>query len=143
MTSSVNRVPQLYGYSVCLVALLTALFSITSIINNVFRLSNPIYAEERWAPFGASLDSFEAYKATYQREPVYRGTSEPTPADTLSEAGLRRRYDALRAERIATGRFAAQRGLTSSFIMFFISVGLFIVHWRWLKRRVEPRDQSA
>jgi hypothetical protein len=37
-----NRVAQLYGYTVCLVAVVTLLFAFPSVINSLFRLSDPL-----------------------------------------------------------------------------------------------------
>ena len=63
--------------------------------------------------------------------------------DTLSESALSRRYDALRAERIANVRYQATRSLTGNLIMLLIAIGLFVVHWKWLKRRVEVERTVA
>lgn len=60
-----SRVPQVYGYTVCVIAVVTFLICATVIVNNVFDLANPIQAG-----YGleSSLSSFEAYQATYQRD---------------------------------------------------------------------------
>ena len=46
-----NRVAQLYGYTVCLVAVVTLLFAFPSVINSLFRLSDPLQAENTLNPF--------------------------------------------------------------------------------------------
>ena len=53
-----NRVPQFYGYSVCLVAVITVLISVTSLMNAVIDLGDPLHAVR--SRVGApSLASFE------------------------------------------------------------------------------------
>jgi hypothetical protein len=60
-----NRVAQLYGYTVCLIALIVSLISVSSILGAAFERANPLQSE---VSFGAALTSFEAYRATYRRE---------------------------------------------------------------------------
>src|SRR5438034_7767044 len=60
-----NRMAHLYGYTVCLISLVIALITLSSILNAAFDRANPLQSE---SPFGASLTSFESYKATYRRE---------------------------------------------------------------------------
>ena len=128
-----GKVPQVYGYTVCVIAVVTFLICATVIVNNVFDLANPIQAG-----FGAesSLSSFDAYKATYQRDQRFglgAAAAEPRP-DTLSEATLRVRYEAMRTDRVARVRFQSWKALTTSGLLLVISVVLFMVHWRWMKK---------
>jgi hypothetical protein len=127
-----NRVPHLYGYSVCLVAVITGLFCTASVIRGLFNLSNPLRGDMERFSVSASLTSFEAYRATYQRELMFRGNRDAKP-DTLPDAELRARYEALKADRIAGARFEAARSITTSAILLLLAVGLFGWHWRWLK----------
>ena len=128
-----NRVRQWYGYTVCLIAVITGLICMAGVLDNAFDLSNPLGAE---GAFGESLTSFEAYRATRDR-PSYR-PDQSARSDTLSEATLRTRYEALRADRIARRSFEARKGLISDLILLLIAVALFITHWRWLRRLPEP-----
>jgi hypothetical protein len=127
-----GKVPQVYGYTVCVIAVVTFLICATVIVNNVFDLANPIQAG-----YGleSSLSSFEAYQATYQKDQrsgSAAAAAEPRP-DTLSEAALRVRYEAVRADRIARVRFQSWKALTTSGLLLVISVVLFVAHWRWMK----------
>src|SRR5688572_30125348 len=57
-----ERVPQLYGYTVCLIALIWALSSGISIVGNVLSLSAPELrglSQFGWEP---SVSSFEAFR---------------------------------------------------------------------------------
>lgn len=73
-----ERVPQLYGYTVCLIALIWALSSVISIVENALSLSAPELrgsSEYGWEP---SVSSFEAFRATYDRA---RQLSAPNPGE--------------------------------------------------------------
>lgn len=119
-----TRIPLIYGYSVCLVTVITILFTVPNLIDNIFRLTDPLQGE---------LASFEAYAATYDR-----GRSTPNDVRAPSpptEDQLHRQYEALRQDRIASNRFAALRGLVSGALLLALALGLFIGHWRWIRRQ--------
>lgn len=125
-----SNVAQWYGYAVCLIAVVTILISLNTIVENGFILSDPLRAGGGYEP---ALTSFEAYQATLDRRPV------PQPgADTVgpktSEADLRRRFDALRSERIAQRRFDATKSLVTSAVLLVVAGLLFVWHWIWLRR---------
>ena len=62
-----NRVAQLYGYAVCLIAVIVFLISANSFVEHLFTLSNPLRA--RGDRFGVepATSSFEAYRSTANR----------------------------------------------------------------------------
>lgn len=127
-----NRLAQMYGYTVCLVALVTALASSVSILDAAFDRAHPLQTE---FPFGASLVSFEAYKATTARERMMLGPAEAAKPDTSSEATLRKRYDALVEERMAATVYRTSKTFITSGIMLVIAGTLFFGHWRWVRRQ--------
>lgn len=45
-------IPQLYGYSVCLIAVITILFSLSSVIGNTFEFAEPEMSREVTGEFG-------------------------------------------------------------------------------------------
>src|SRR3954452_19355016 len=45
-----DRVPQLYGYTVCLIAIVVMLVNVSSIVNRSFTLANPLMSSS--SPFG-------------------------------------------------------------------------------------------
>jgi hypothetical protein len=138
-----ERVPQLYGYSICLVAVIVMLTSLSTIVDKTFSLADPLFdlpPELGWAE--PAVTSFEAYRATHDREQRFGPGGERQPREVLPEAELRRRYEAVRADRIARARFGARRALTRSTVMFIVAAGLFWVHWRWVRSR-EQRSGGA
>ena len=130
MAEKTSKVPQIYGYTVCVIAVVTFLICATVIVNNVFDLANPIQAG-----FGME-SSFEAYKASNQKDQrVGTAVAGAAPrADTLPDSVLRARYEALRTDRIARNRFQSWKAMTASGLMLIISVVLFVMHWRWMKK---------
>lgn len=121
------RIAQWYGYTVCLVAVVTFLLSARGVVDDLFTLTNPLRSSSR---YGTSLTSFEAYEATQEMTPRRVQADSIAPP---SEAELRRRYMALREDQIAQSRFDATRGIVASILMLLIATGLFIWHWRWLR----------
>jgi hypothetical protein len=131
-----ERVPQLYGYTVCLVALFWAIISTISIVDASLTLSAPLYRGDRgFAGMEPSVSSFEAFRTTYDMSRRFMGPdSRGAPADSVSEPELRRRYDALRADRMERNSVEARRSLITSVLSLLIATALFAFHWRWLRR---------
>jgi hypothetical protein len=129
------RIAQWYGYTVCLVAVVTFLLSARGVVDDLFTLSNPLRSSSR---YGTSLTSFEAYAATQDMAPRRAPGDSVTPP---SDDELRRRYEALKEDQIAQSRFDATRGIVASLLMLLIAAGLFVWHWRWL-RALPPNEAS-
>jgi len=126
-----NRVAQVYGYTVCLIALVISLVTISALLNAAFERATPLQAG---FGFGATLTSFDAYVATLQRD---RGvSSQPGVAlpDTTSEVTLRRRYDALVADQRASSRYRTGKTFVTNGVLLLLALGLFGFHWRWVRR---------
>ena len=141
------RVPQLYGYAVCLIALIMGLSGLKSVVESALTLSDPTYSSaapwSNWAE--PSVSSFEAFRATYDRAREMRARPDQPPPQPIEEAELKRRYEALRADRTERNRVAAKRSLVINTFMLLIAVALFVLHWRWLRDRARnaPSAPSA
>lgn len=139
-SNSPERMPQLYGYTVCLISLLWALVSIMRIAENALSLSAPEMRNQYGYTPEPSVTSFEAFRTSYDRS---RSMGIPpdrlATLDTIPETELRRRYEALRADRIARGTFEAQQGILTGSLSLILTVAIFGFHWRWLRRpRITP-----
>lgn len=132
-----ERVPQLYGYTACLIGLIWALTSVTTLVENVLnRGESALAASPEWGYGEPSVTSFEAFRATYERAQRFSsGDATATPRDTIPETELRRRYEALRADRIAQTQFRTRNGIVTSLVGLVLGSALFLLHWRWLRRR--------
>lgn len=124
---SSNRIKQLYGYSVCLITLIVALFSAQSTLEAFLNLNGESNS------FGTRISaSFDAYLAQNPRTLV--PPNGDTPRDTASVETLRRRWEALREDQLADARAQASRSLASSGLLLVLAVGAFAFHWNWLRR---------
>mgnify|MGYP001791704491 CR=1 FL=1 len=124
-----NRIRQIYGYTVCLIAVVTSLISISGVVNNAIDLSNPLMAA---GGYDDSLNSFDAWMATRQKFTPPGG--DAAARDTASDATLHVRYEAVRNSRISHLVFRARKGLIGQLLLLLIAVGLFATHWRWMRR---------
>jgi hypothetical protein len=130
-----ERVPQLYGYTVCLVALCWALVSTVSIVESTLTLSAPVYRSGPDYGIDPSVSSFESFRTTYDRSRrIMSMDSREAKLDSVPEPELRRRYEALRADRIERNTVSARRSLITSLFSLIVAVALFVWHWRWLRR---------
>lgn len=129
-----ERVPQLYGYTVCLIALAIAIVSVTGIIGNAFDLTTPTVANDGEYGFEPSVSSFEAYRSTHDRERRMTSSgSETVAADTTPERILRQRYEALRNDRVERVIVRAHRALLTDSFGLLLAIVLFVIHWRWVR----------
>jgi hypothetical protein len=129
-TEKPNRIPQIYGYTVCLIAVVAFLISINGIVDATFTLANPLHG-----PYGHGdgLTSFESYEASRVERTA---PDRNPPADTTSVETRRRRFEALRSDRIDANRLQAWRRLVGSGLTMLIAIALFAWHWSWLRTRV-------
>ena len=129
----------LYGYLVCIIAVIVAIVSVSGLVDAVFDRANPLGSREgAFGPRGGSLTSFEAYRATQDRMPPRTRTAADTARDTLTTAELRAEYEAVRADRLERVRFDATKRMVKHFLLLLLSVALFMWHWRWLRIQREP-----
>lgn len=131
-----ERVPQLYGYTACLVGLLWGVSSIVGLVESAQAFAAPAYHRPSEYGFEPSVTSFESFRLTYDRA---RRFSAPDPSDvrldTVPEAELRRRYETYRADRIAATVVEARQALVTKTVSLLLAAALFAVHWRWLRQR--------
>lgn len=126
-----NPIAQMYGYTVCLVAVIVGLTSLASILDAAFDRAYPLQTDY---DYGVSIASFEAYKATSARNHALTNPSNSAQSDTASDATLRAGYAALVDDRIAATVHRTSRTFMTSGILFATALVLFLVHWRWLTR---------
>lgn len=131
-----ERVPQLYGYTVCLIGLIWALGSVIGLVESSLALAAPEYHRKNDYGLEPSITSIETFRLTYDRA---RQFSSPDPSaakpDPLSEAELQKRYASYRAGRIEATKVEARQSLVLKTVSLLLAVGVFVFHWRWLRRR--------
>jgi len=109
-------------------------------VEAAFDLSDPLRAEAGGRP----ITNFELYKNANRTATPVRDQNGPVSplaapakarADTVSDAELRKLYDAEREAAIGTARFRAIRSLVGNLLLITLAAILFTIHWRWLRRR--------
>lgn len=142
-----TRAPEVYGYTVCLIAVIVALISVSGLLDATFAIANPLGGDTSasWNTEDdvRSLRSLDAYRASATktstgayvfRHRVFGANGMTAIADTLSDAEVRARYETLSADRLSEQRFKAIKGFVTNALMLVFAVALFAWHWRWLRR---------
>ena len=123
-----TKIPQVYGYAVCIVAIITILISVADLITSVIDSSDPLYAwgdEER-------LSSFENFKVNVLKSGKDDASFVP------DESTLRVMYEDAKNYKIRRVKHQTTKSTIVSSILIVISITLFITHWRWM-RNVEKQ----
>jgi hypothetical protein len=146
-----SRISQAYGYAVCFITVIVMLIAIKSVVDSAFDLSDPLRAEGGgYGRLGRPLTNFDLYKVEARRQTATRSPNgsiatirtdgSNTPRNVLtdttsSDTELRKLYDAERDAAIGDARFHAIRSLVGNLLLIVIAGVLFVVHWRWLRKR--------
>ncbi|HRY33032.1 MAG TPA: hypothetical protein P5531_08715 [Bacteroidales bacterium] len=120
-----NKIPMLYGYAVCLTAVITLIIAVASLVNSLIDRQAPLYAERDYQKT-ASLASFENYKADILK------TGDKENTLTLDDATLRSMFEAARTEKIQSVLHRSNRTIITNGILIVICLALFFTHWSWM-----------
>jgi hypothetical protein len=122
-------IPQAYGYAVCLICVIIILVSTHSIIDSAFDYANPARSEMvmRYGP------GYGVYESRAE-EVTVGSSSVPLSNPAASGTAARKMYTPNRQEEIENARFRALRSLVSSIVFLLIATGMFLLHWRWIRR---------
>lgn len=124
-------IPQIYGYAVCLVCVITILIASSQIIDGVFDTVTPEMSREVEMSIGGS---FEMYRERRLERTTMRPTPESQAAPQPADSVLRRIYEDERRTRISYVRYHGLRRLVGSTLLLLLAGGIFLWHWRWLRR---------
>ena len=119
-----SKIPQVYGYAVCIVAIITVLISVADLITSVLDASDPLYA---WGD-NKELSSFENFKV----DALKAGKNEASYAP--NDETLRMMYEDAKNHKIRRVKHQTTKSIIVSSILIVISVTLFVIHWRWMKK---------
>ena len=125
-----SKAPQIYGYAVCLVAVITFIIAIASTIFAVMDLGDPLYAGNNYNK--TSIASFENYKMDIMKSQAENETWVP------DDETLKAMYESEKDDRIRRVKHDSYRSLYINGALIFICIILFLTHWRWM-RRVERK----
>jgi hypothetical protein len=127
---------QIYGYTICLVAVITLLVTITTFVNSLFDLQDPLHSTD-WRAMGSpSLASFENYKMDVLKSTPKRdkeGTAE-NASYIPDDKTLNAMYEAAKADKIQSVKHSGHQQITISTLLIVICSILFITHWTWMRK---------
>jgi hypothetical protein len=130
-------IAQVYGYAVCFITVIVMLIAIKGLVDAAFDLSDPVRAEG--GRMGRSLTNFEVYKMDARQQGTRAApgpaVQQASPDSTMSDAYLRRMYEAERETAAGNARFRAIRSLVGNLLLIVLAGALFGMHWRWLRKR--------
>ncbi len=121
-----SKAPLVYGYAVCLVAVITFLISIAGIIFAVMDLNDPLYASNNYNK--ASIASFENYKMDMLKSQGEKETWAP------DDETMKAMYASEKDDRIRRVKHDSMRSLYINAVLIIICIVLFLTHWRWMRR---------
>jgi hypothetical protein len=127
---------QIYGYTICLVAVITLLITITTLVNALFDLQDPLHVEGYRFQGSQSLASFENYKMDVLKSAPRRdreGAAENT-AYVPDDKTLNAMYEAAKADKIQSVKHSGHQQITISVLLIVICSILFITNWTWMKK---------
>jgi len=134
MEKSHRIAAQIYGYTVCLVVVITFLISVTSLVNAIIDLGDPLHAG---SSFGAekslSLASFENYKMDILKSTQKEGETSKA-AYIPDDQTLRAMFEAAKAEKIQSAKHQANRSIIVDSMLIVICLVLFGTHWMWMRK---------
>lgn len=122
----------IYGYGVCLVAVITFLISTTGLVNALLDLRDPLQAGYT-APGTPSLASYENYRMDLLKS-FQQSAGENKATMIPDEKTLKAMYEAARNDKIAKVRHDSNKAILLSSLMIFIAGALFFLHWRWMQK---------
>ena len=122
---------QIYGYAVCLVAVITFLISVTTLVNAIIDLGDPLHTYQ--PPGSPSLASFEIYKMDMLKS-TRSGDAESKASYIPDDETLHAMFEAAKDDKIQSVRHRSNQNMIIGGLLIVISVVLFITHWRWMQK---------
>jgi hypothetical protein len=122
---------QIYAYSVCIVAVITFLISVTTLVNAIIDLQDPIHVFG-WGG-GPSLASYENYKMDILKS-SQKGDESSQTSYVPDDQTLRAMYEAAKADKIQSIKHQSDKSIIVGSLLIIICVILFVTHWRWVRK---------
>ena len=123
-----TKIQMVFGYAVCLVAVITFLICASSMVYSLIDLTDPINAYRTYGKDAPSLASFNNYKVD-----IIKSLDAGHELE-LDDAILQSMYDAAKQDAISKVKHNAYRSVFVNGLIIIITVLLFIFFWVWLKR---------
>jgi hypothetical protein len=143
-----DGVSALYGYGICLIAVLVFLFNAAGLVSNIFRVVHPL------AVGGPPFLMMRGERAGFGRGPMggrrmriqvfghSPGGPQTSPSTPTMPGAVAARITAAHTQAIADARFEAWRRLVVNLVLIALALLLFLWHWRWL-HPIQPGGGAA
>lgn len=129
-----NRMPQIYGYLICLVSVITFIICLANIIPAIIDLGDPLHSRSIYNQQNSpSLASFENYKMDILKS-INKESVGDTKAYFPDDQTIQAMYEAAKADVIQTVVHSSVRTIIVSGIILLVSIVLFITHINWMRR---------
>ncbi len=137
-----QRVPviaNIYGYAVCLIAVIVFFIGTAACISGVFQLAHPtpfhpfIGRNIRIERFGGPADMMWRERMPMQPGAMHPGAMHPGSMPATAPQPPASALKGAPAALLANARYAAVRRITIALAMLVLAGILFARHWRWLQ----------
>jgi hypothetical protein len=126
-------IAKIYGYLVCLVAIITFLISITILINAIIDRCDPLHADRYAYGSSATLASFDTYKMDVLKDAKTEG--DTTKLSYIpDDKTLHTMYDSALNNYMQSALHGINRNIIVDSLLIVICVVLFGFHWRWMRK---------
>ncbi len=142
-----NVMAQVYGYIVCLVTVLVFLFSLPGLVKAIINISDIDYA--RGAP-RVLTETYEKWKFDFindRYEDDYdkylcRISDKEKPEEIVgipAEAELMKIFESEKTNSRRYFKVRLIQDLIENILLVFVSLALFLFHWKWLRKTVPQK----
>ncbi|MBN1337728.1 MAG: hypothetical protein JXA03_00315 [Bacteroidales bacterium] len=122
-----SKAPIVYGYAVCLVAVITFLICVAALVNALIDMGDPLYAERDYTN-APSLASFDNYKMDLMKSPEKETSFVP------DDETLKTMFESAKNDKIMSVKHRSLRTIYVNSLLVVICIALFISHWRWMRK---------
>jgi hypothetical protein len=120
-----NKAAQIYGYAVCVVAVITFIIAVAALVTSIIDMRNPLYSGYQNE---TNLASFENYKVEAMKSITADAAYIP------DDSTLQTMYEAAKSDLISRTTHRVRRNIIVNSLLLGICVILFFVHWKWIVR---------
>ncbi len=124
-----QKIIQVYAVIICVVAVITFLISVSSIVSAAIDRSDPLYAGR----FEQKLSSLENFKVDVLK------STQKDQAFIPNDEEIHGMYEAAKGNKIKTVQHQSFRTIMVSSLIIVICIILFGSHW-WLMRKIGKSD---
>lgn len=118
-----NKAAQIYGYVVCVVAVITFIVAVANVTMAIINMNAPLYSGFQQE---FNLASFEIYKVDAMKNISNEAAYIPTDSE------LKAMYESAVADAIARRSHQVKRDLIVNSILLIVSIALFFIHMKWM-----------